>query len=334
MINLSKAKQCAQKLLEEIGQARTVCLTTHVNPDGDGLCSCLALKRILQHLGYEVDIITDDLSLERYGFLQVLDHVKPYDGKMRYDLVFMIDLHDSTRLDTRIEMVRQARHVFVIDHHEVRNDLIDCTCCWIEPKAVSTGWMLHEMFREEIVQLQSEDKIYVGNCLYTTLLNDTNNFVNANTDRHAFELAAETCGYGISPSELYRLYMTSRTPVEMRLLGQVLSTIELHDKGHILFVDSSLDMLEMNNLDKEATSNLTRWVQDLKGVDSVVYFREESIGLYRLSIRSKIYNVNSIAIKYGGGGHLQASGCMMKGSLPEVKRLTLDELHNAERLAH
>ena len=65
MINLSKAKQCAQTLLEEISQARTVCLTTHVNPDGDGLCSCLALKRILQHQGYEVDIVTDDLSLER-----------------------------------------------------------------------------------------------------------------------------------------------------------------------------------------------------------------------------------------------------------------------------
>jgi phosphoesterase RecJ-like protein len=333
MINLSKAKQCAQTLLEEISQARTVCLTTHVNPDGDGLCSCLALKRILQHLGYEVDIVTDDLSLERYSFLQVFDHVKPYDGKMRYDLVFMIDLHDSTRLDARLEMVSQARHVFVIDHHEVRNDLIDCTCCWIEPKAVSTGWMLHEMFRDEIRQLKGEDKIYVGNCLYTTLLNDTNNFVNANTDRHAFELAAETCGYGTIPSELYRLYMTSRTPVEMRLLGQVLSTIELYDNGHILFVDSSLDMLEMNNLDKEATSNLTRWVQDLKGVDSVVYFREESVGLYRLSMRSKIYNVNSIAIKYGGGGHLQASGCMMKGSLPEVKRITLDELHSAQRLA-
>jgi phosphoesterase RecJ-like protein len=73
-------------------------------------------------------------------------------------------------------------------------------------------------------------------------------------------------------------------------------------------------------------------VQDLKGVDSVVFFREESVGVYRLSLRSKIYNVYSIAIRHGGGGHIQASGCSMNGSLPEIKKLILEELHNSEKL--
>jgi phosphoesterase RecJ-like protein len=333
MINISRAKHCVEMLQAEIKQAMSVCLTTHMNPDGDGLCSCLALKRILLHMGYKVDIVVDDLSLDRYAFLQVFDHVKQYDSKMEYEFVFVIDMHDTARLDARMRMVEKARKVFVIDHHEVKDDLIDCTCCWIEPKAVSAGWMLHEMFRDVIQGMPDEDKTYIGNCLYTTLLNDTNNFINANTDNYAFELAAETYGYGVNPSELYRLYLTSRTPLEMRLLGQVLSTIELHDNGKTLFVESSLDMLEMNDLDKEATSNLTRWVQDLKGVDSVVFFREESIGLYRLSLRSKVCNVHKIAVKYSGGGHIQASGCIMKGSLPEVKKIILDELHKAERLA-
>jgi bifunctional oligoribonuclease and PAP phosphatase NrnA len=332
MINLQQAKQCAAKLLSEIGQAQTICLTTHQNPDGDGLCSCLALQKILQYLGYKVEIVVDDLSLDRYGFLQVYDHVLPYNESQVYELVFIIDLHDETRLGSRIDLVRKARKVFVIDHHEVQDDLVKCDCCWIEPKAVSTGWMLHEMFRDTVRSLPAEDRKYVGDCLYTTLLNDTNNFINANTDRHAFELAAETYDYGVNPSELYRLYLTSRTPLEMRLLGQVLSTIELHDEGNILFVDSSLEMLEMNGLDKEATSNLTRWVQDLKGVDSVIFFREESIGIYRLSLRSKVYNVHNIAVKYGGGGHIQASGCSMKGTLPEIKQTVLLQLRQADRL--
>jgi phosphoesterase RecJ-like protein len=332
MINMLQAKQCGEKLLAEIGEAQTICLTTHMNPDGDGLCSCLALKMILQHLGFRVEIVVDDLSLDKYSFLQVYDHVLTYDSSLKYELVFIIDLHDETRLGSRMELISKARKVFVIDHHEVQDDLVKCDCCWIEPKAVSTGWMLHEMFRDTIKSLPADVKKYVGDCLYTTLLNDTNNFVNANTDRHAFELAAETYDYGVNPSELYRIYLTSHTAPEMRLLGQIFSTIELHDEGKILFVDSSLKMLEMNGLDQEATSNFTRWVQDLKGVDSVVFFREESVGLYRLSLRSKVCNVHNIAVKYGGGGHIRASGCSLQGTLPEIKQTVLQELHQADRL--
>jgi len=231
-----------------------------------------------------------------------------------------------------VHLVRKAEKVFVLDHHEVHDDMIDCDCSWIESHAVCTGWMLQEMFRDIIDKMSEEDKLFVGMCLYTTLLNDTNNFTNANTDKHAYELASSILNYGVIPHLVYRLFMLSRTPAEMKLVGQVLSTIENYDEGRILFMHSTNAMLAENDLDKEATSNLTRWVQNLKGVETIVYYREEEANLYRLSLRSKIINVHAIAVKYNGGGHLQASGCNIKGSLPELKKLMLEEIHSADKL--
>ncbi len=329
-----KAKEFAGQLMSAVKSAKSICLTTHINPDGDGLCTCLAMKRILQFLGYRSDFVVDDFELDRYNNLQILDNVILDNDSLHYDLVIIVDLHDYQRLGSRVHLTNDAEKVFILDHHEVENDLIKCVNCWIDSKAVCTGWMLYAMFTDVISAMPEADKEYVGMCLYTTLLNDTNNFTNANTDEHAYELAAAVCRLGVKTYQVYRKFMISRTPMEMRLLGQVLSTIELLENGRILFMDSSQDMLNQNGLEKDAISNLTRWVQDLKGVDTVVYFREEEIGRYRLSLRSKTVNVHAIALKYGGGGHLQASGCSCEGMLPEIKKTILEDIIASDKMVH
>jgi bifunctional oligoribonuclease and PAP phosphatase NrnA len=321
------------RLREAIQAAGSIGLTTHVNPDGDGLCACLALKRILHCQGYEADIIMDDLDLLRYEFLQVLDNVIIDAETRHYDLVIVIDLHDTERLANRLHLIQTARTTVVIDHHEVEDDMMPCVFSWVDTSAVCTGWMIYTLFKSELDALPVLDREYVAKCLYTTLLNDTNNFVNSNTDRHTFELAAATVDYGVKPAELSRVFLDSRSVQETRLMGQVLSTLETRDGGKIAFMDSSLQMLEENGLGPEATSNLTRLIQDLKDVDTAVYFREESAGQYRISLRSKTVNVHDIALKYGGGGHLRASGCNLSGSLAEVKNVILDEIRQAAKLA-
>jgi phosphoesterase RecJ-like protein len=329
-----KAKDFNSRFLPAVKKAASVCLTTHVNPDGDGLAACLALRRILAHLGYSADIVVDDLDLERFDFLQVRENVVVDCVSLRYDLVIIIDLHDYGRLGDRIHLTETADKVIVIDHHEINDDMMECGCCWIDTSAVCTGWMIYNLFRDVIEQMPAEDKAYVGACLYTTLLNDTNNFTNANTDANAFELASAACRMGAKPHQIHKIFMVQRSSGEMRLLGQVLSTIELFDKGRILFMHSSLAMLEENKLSKEATSNFTRWIQDLKGVEVAVFFREETENEYKLSLRSKTVNVHAIAVRHNGGGHLQASGCTMKGSLPDLKKKILEEIRHAERLTH
>ncbi|MFO7659726.1 MAG: DHH family phosphoesterase [Candidatus Cloacimonadaceae bacterium] len=327
-------KEFAENLLVSLREAKSICLTTHVHPDGDGLCACLALKRILHSMGYQADFVVDDLNLDRYDYLQVFDHVTVDNEQMNYDLVIVIDLHDYQRLGSRLHLVKSASKVIVLDHHEIQNDMMDCAFAWVDSKAVCTGWMLQEIFQNLIQALPAEDKSYVGMCLYTTLLNDTNNFTNANTDKNAYEMAAQICTYGVRTFLVHRLFMALRTPAEMILIGHVLSTIESFDGERILFMHSTLQMLQELGLTPESTSNLSRLVQNLKGVETTVYFREEEEGSYRLSLRSKTINVNAIAVKYDGGGHLQASGCYIKGSLQKVKDIIKAEILSAQKLVN
>ena len=333
MTSFLKQDEFAQNLLSSLREAGTICLTTHINPDGDGLCACLALKRILEHLGYKADFIVDDLNLDRYDYLNIFEHVTIDNVQLDYDLVIVIDLHDYQRLGSRIHLTRTANKIIVIDHHEIQDDMMDCTFAWVDSNAVCTGWMLHEIFRNLIQALPAEDKSYVGMCLYTTLLNDTNNFTNANTDKNAYRFAADICDYGVKPFLVHRLFMASRTPAEMKLIGHVLDTIEMYEADRILFMHSTVQMLQDLNLSTEATSNLNRLVQHVKGVETTVYFREEEDGSFRLSLRSRTVDVHAIAVKYGGGGHLQASGCHLSGSLEEVKSLMLSELRSARQLS-
>ena len=332
MIQCISSKELGPKLKADIEKVESICLTTHINPDGDGLCTCLALQRIIQGMGKRADIVTDDESLERFSYLQAADKVIVSHDSLQYDLVIVIDLHDYQRLGSRRHLAEKAKQTVVIDHHEIEDDMMDCAYCWIDSGAVCTGWMLHELFQQEIAAMQDDEQRYIGECLYTTLLNDTNNFTNANTDRHAYELAAAITRYKVKPYIIQRRFMDTRTPQEMRLIGQIISTIEMHNNGKVLFMTSTLAMLDENGLEAEATSNMTRWVQDLKGVETVVYFREEYQDNYRLSLRSKSINVHSIAVKFGGGGHIQASGCNCQGSIDQLKAGILMEIQNAEKL--
>jgi len=334
MTSFLEQKEFAENLLPGLKDAKSICLTTHINPDGDGLCACLAMKRILSHLGYKADFIVDDLNLDRYEYLQIFDHVIVDEPQLNYDVVIIIDLHDYQRLGTRIHLTQTASKVMVIDHHEIHNDMMECTFAWVDSKAVCTGWMLHEIFRNLIQALPCDDKSYVGMCLYTTLLNDTNNFTNSNTDRLAYEFAADICNYGVKPFLVHRLFLASRSPAEMRLIGLVLATIEMLENDTILYMHSTMQMLIDNDLTNEATSNLTRLVQNVRGVETIVYFREEEAGKYRLSLRSKNLDVHAIAVKYNGGGHLQASGCFMQGSLQEIKTKALAEILAARKLVN
>jgi phosphoesterase RecJ-like protein len=320
-------------LLTSIQAARSIALTTHINPDGDGLCACLALKRILLQMGYMATLIVDDLSLDRFDFLAARQDVSLPDEQSDYDLLIIVDLHDRGRLGNRACLADHANETYIIDHHEIENDLMNVSKSWVEPWAVCTGWMIYRLFEREISALNPADQLYVGNCLYVTLLNDTNNFTNANTDIHTYEFSTALCQLGIKPHQLYRKFMTSRTADEMRLIGSVLSTIETHDHGNILFMHSTLQMLIDNHLDSDATSNLTRWVTDLKGVDTIVYFREEAENEYRLSLRSKSLNVHAIALTYGGGGHLVAAGCHCQGTLAELKYALLNQIRSASKVS-
>ena len=316
---------------EALKSASSIGIMSHINPDGDGFCASLALQKLLMTMGHSSEIVVDPGNLSSYEHLMDGSQIRLYHGELSYDLLITMDCNSLDRLGERSTLVDKARIRILIDHHEVEHKLIPSDYSLIDPAYVSVGAIVFRCFQTEIAQLPDAARIAIGNCLYTTILNDTNNFVNANTNAEVFRTAADMTALGIKPHQLYKQYFLNQSAQEMHYTGEVLSTIELHLNRRLLFMDSTLEMLHRNQLDSNEVMNITRWVQGVKGIDAIVYFKEEEPGLYKLSLRSVHLDVNKIANIFGGGGHHSAAGAHIKGTLDEIKQQIITIFDSAIR---
>lgn len=317
------------EIILSITKASSICIMSHINPDGDGFCASLALQRLFRTMGHKSVIVVDQGSLMRYEHLMKDARIELYTDELNFDLVVVLDCNSTDRLGERKQFLASAGKVILIDHHVPEHNLINADYSFIETSFVSVGAIVHQCFKDDIAHLPEPDRLFIAENLYTSILNDTNNYANANTNAEVFRIASEITQLGIHPHLLYKQYFLNQTASEMRYTGQVLSTIELHLNKRILFMDSTLEMLQENELDDEDVMNITRWVQGVKGLEAIVYFREEAPNLYKLSLRSVRLNVNQIAVKYGGGGHRSASGAHYKGELSTIKKELLEEFSRA-----
>lgn len=319
----------ADNLRTLLQSAASIGITTHVESDGDGMVAAFALQNLLQVQGFESTIITDGEDLSLYSFLEGERQVQSFHEGMAFALMIVLDCNSYDRLGARAALVSQAATVVVIDHHVKEHNPIAAELEYIDAAYASVGALLYDAF-EAMINLQPEaTQRYLAECIYTTLMNDTNNFVNANTDAKTFELAAKLVAHGAMPHLLYMAFLQNNSAMEMRYIGSTLATIELHHEGQILFLHSDYALKAKLNVNPESFKQATRYVQGVRGLKALVYFREDEPGVWKLSLRSLKLNVQQIASQYGGGGHRQASGCRLNGKLAELKEQILRDITQA-----
>ncbi|MCF7793108.1 MAG: DHH family phosphoesterase [Candidatus Cloacimonetes bacterium] len=326
-MRIDDLQKIKKQLLDALPNYKSFCILTHKNPDGDGLCAALALQEILLDFAIKADVVIEDEIPDNYEFLNGSERVKVFNDTMLYKFVIILDCHEVDRLGKCAPLLHTAKEVFVFDHH-VQQQLIENSKTYINAKAVSVGAILFDMFEEEIANLPADSANYVAKALYTTVINDTDNFINMNTDAATFLFCSKLMKFDIVPGQITEQFLLCRPVNEMQFIGEALSKMATYDEDNILFIVASLDMLERHDLIDKEVSKLTRWVKGTKNVKIVASFLEINSNRYRISLRSNYINVNKIATKYGGGGHKKASGCEIKGSLEKVQQGLLEDIRN------
>ena len=306
----------------------SIAITTHVESDGDGMVAAFALQHLLELDGLKAPIISDGEELIQYSFLGSKARVVTYTDQMSFDALIVLDCNSMDRLGNRAELVNKANHVIVIDHHVLEHNPIPASLQYIDTSFSSVGALLYTMYESRIDSLSSADRVYIAECIYTTLLNDTNNFVNANTDAEVFDMAAKLVRHGANPHRLYFKFLQNNSINEMAYIGDALSHIEVHE-GNILFLHSDYAAKQRLQVNPEDFKQATRYVQGVRGLTALVYFREDEPGQWKISLRALHLDVQKIAALHKGGGHRQAAGCRLQGSLEEVKATILQDIQRA-----
>ena len=324
-MNISTISELKKTLLEAIDSYPSIGIVTHVEPDGDGYYSALALQEIFKIKNRKAEIILEEPVGSKYTFLDNNNHYILFSENIGFDLLIIVDCHEESRIGKCAPLIAKAKKIIAIDHH-IESKIIPEAFSFIDTKFASIGEIVFQMFEDEIKIFPHSSQKFISEAIYITILNDTDNFMNSNTSSETFRICSKLMELGLEPGKISKKYLLDKTISEMKFVGEVLSTIEIFNDDEILFMHSTLEMLKRNNLNNGVTGGLTRWIKGIKNLKVAVYFKEIGEKRYQLHLRSKFVNVNIIASKFDGGGHKNASGCKINGSLEDIQKMILKEI--------
>ncbi|HUF77405.1 MAG TPA: bifunctional oligoribonuclease/PAP phosphatase NrnA [Thermoanaerobaculia bacterium] len=306
-----------EALVAKIRQGNRFLLTSHVSPDGDSIGSALGLARVLRGMGKGALVWTSDPVPGVYRHLPGVDRVhtgpEPPGGyPERFDAVVALECPslDRSGLDQQLGVLP----ILNIDHHLGNQHYGQVN--WVDTAAPSVGEMVYRLARTMNVTPDAE----TANLLYMTIVTDTGGFRFSNATEAAFEASAQLVREGARPELVAQWIHENRPEAALRLLAEVLASLELHDGGRIATVLLTRDMLERAGADPSHTEGLVDYPRTIAGVQAVALLREREDGNCKVSLRSRgEVDVETIARSHGGGGHRNAAGFELEGKPEAVK---------------
>jgi phosphoesterase RecJ-like protein len=185
--------------------------------------------------------------------------------------------------------------------------------------------VVYNILKENAIDIDEESAI----AIYTALVTDTGNFQYESVDAKVFDMAADLVRYGVKPEFISKMLYERDKLSRLRFMAKALDTLELHCEGKAGIITITKEMLDSTGAIKEDTDGVVNMVRKLKTVEVALMLREDEDGI-KISLRSKNYlNVSEIATKYGGGGHIRASGATIKGkSFEEIRSMLIEDFRS------
>lgn len=326
-------------VIEALLDGRHFVLTTHENSDGDGLGSEVALAMVLRALGRDVKILNPTEVPPNYLFLKQAGGIELFDDRDEEaihelsvsDVVVVLDANLSERMGSlrpHVEFSRDlgALSIVCVDHHLDPEDFADVMVC--EHYASSTGELVYDLITA--IEEKTGMKLVtpqVAEALYTAVMTDTGSFRFPKTTPYVYRLAADLVAKGADPSAIYDRVYNSLTPQALKLLGAALSSISINDEGKVSSLFISQEMMKATGSKLFDTDLIVKYLLSVPSVLIAVLMVEMQDGRIKASFRSRghIY-VNQLAKRYGGGGHMNAAGCLLQYSAEKAMKVIPEDV--------
>lgn len=289
----------------------------HVHPDGDVLGTLLALGLAMETAGWSVTFAGPHAIPESLAFLPGGERWQVWKRAPRtYDVVILTDCPNDERTEGLLAAAHDPRGaVLNVDHHpdNRRYGTID----WIDPTAAATGEMVYELIRA----LDWPVTPAIAMNLFTAIHTDTGSFRYSNTTSRTFRIAGELTAFGAEPARVSDWLYQRRPPAALGTLGEVLRRVRVSADGVVAWLAVPRGLTSDAFMSAE---DLVTYPRSIGGVKVAVLLREEGEGIVKVSFRGKDeIPVNRIAHRFGGGGHENAAGCTVRGSLDEATQAVL-----------
>ena len=314
--------------------ARRAVLTTHLNADGDGAGCEAALAAWLRANGSEAWIVNPTPFPDQFRFLVqdswVVDASSPNAQNIcdQADLAIVVDTGEVQRIGRVRSLIRELQTV-VVDHHQPGDQPIGGISLR-DPGACATGELVYDILLSANGPWPEE--ALAG--MYLAILTDTGSFRFTNSTPGSHRVAAELIAKGVDPEAMHdRVY--GKAPIrKYRLLEKALATLELDPEWGIAWMIIPQDDLVALRVTQEDLEGMVDVPRGVEGADVGLLFRQTTTGEVKISFRSNgPVDVNELAKRFGGGGHIKASGALVPGPMAAaVERVVQATRENIAKL--
>jgi phosphoesterase RecJ-like protein len=313
------------RILDKIGESRSICIAGHVRPDGDCVGSEVALALALRKQGKKVVCWNEDAMPQKYAFLDPEKLLQKPNGARAFDLVIMVDCAAFDRMGSVARAVARRKCLINIDHHQSNTRYGDLN--WISAREASTGELIFRLLQAAGWPITPA----IADCLFTAVSTDTGSFQYPTTKPVTYHTAAELVRLGANLEtichEVYQSYSLSR----IRLLKHVYDHFHLAHHNQLAWLWLKKKDFARTGADRSDTEGLIDHIRAIEPVVVACVFEEVGKDLTRVSLRSKSprINVNEILTPFGGGGHAAAAGARIPGQALSVQRRVLGAVKKA-----
>jgi phosphoesterase RecJ-like protein len=296
-------------------------IVTHVKPDGDAFGSALGMTNAFRAMGKMVTVADDDGVPDYLEWLPGADTVVTSLTEGQWDLMISTDASDEVRTgDVGTYARANSKTVINLDHH-ITNTLFG-DIHLILATAVSSTDIVYRWFTEVGITISKE----VAVPLLTGLVTDTIGFRISLVTTHTLGVAQALMQAGASLTEATARTLDSRSYQSVQLWKYALPSVQLD--GEVIYGVVRIVDAERAGLTDVSDEGLASFLNQVEEARVAIVFKEQENNTVEISMRSKPgYNVGEVAFQVGGGGHKQAAGATITGTVESVMALVLPKLH-------
>lgn len=300
-------------IIQKFKEYDTIIIHRHSRPDGDAIGSQIGLKEALITTFPKKKVLVTGDESPRFSFLGRMDNVKDEDYQKA--LVVVLDTSEESLIND--ERYKNGDFLIKIDHHLQRSSFGDLE--FVDTSYESCAGIITRLVFSNNLKLSNAG----AKALFTGIVTDSGRFRYDSVSSRTFEDVARLLKYDFKIADVYNNLYTEDLKM-VRLRAEFALKFRLTSKG-VAYIKSTAKELEAYDLDVfTASRGMVNVMSGIKGVDIWVNFTEDVENNAVLAeIRSSKYNINEIAVKYGGGGHKLASGATLR-SFEEADRMLAD----------
>ncbi|HCT91564.1 MAG TPA: DHH family phosphoesterase [Lachnospiraceae bacterium] len=309
------------KIEQMLEGAATLAIAGHVHPDGDCVGSCMGLYLYLKKNmpGLAVDIYLEEPQ-DIFSYIKDIDQAQTVcDPKKVYDVFLTLDASSVERIGVAGCCLENAGKTICIDHHFTNPGIGMVNV--IDADASSSCEVLYGLLDDGKI-----DKA-IAEALYTGMIHDTGVFQYANTRPQTMKIAASLIEKGINFSRIIEQSFYEKTYGQERILGRVLERSGLYLDDQVIVGVARKEDLDEFRVTAKDMDGIVSQLRLTRGIQAAIFLYPAPEDSYKVSLRAKgDVDVSAVAGVFGGGGHIRAAGCTVKGTVEEVTTLLLDEM--------